>query len=108
MTLITSLNIFPEYFLSPFLYFCLQSAILGQFRTNGPVRDCIGGVLPSYQKLVADWEQRHAGLYIRSQAAVCFGDTATGRGHGWFVTDVKHRAYLVAGYLAAFMYDSSI
>ena len=103
MTLISLLNIFLEYFLSPFLHLCLQSPIFGQFRTNGPVRDCIGGVLPSRQKLVAAWEQRHAGLCMRSQAAVRLGDTATACGRGWFVTDVKHKAYLVDGYLAAFM-----
>jgi len=40
---------------------------------------------------------------MRSQAAVRLGDTATACGRGWFVTDVKHKAYLVDGYLAAFM-----
>lgn len=81
---------------------------LGLFRTNRPVRGYVGGVLPSHQNLVADWEQRHCGLCIRSQAAVCLGDTATVCGHGWFVTDVKHRPYLVAGCLASFVYDFSI
>lgn len=78
---------------------------LGEFRTNRPGRNYTGGVLPSHKKLVADWEQRRYGLCIRSQAALCLGDTATVCGHGWFVTDVKHRPYLVAGYLASFVYD---
>lgn len=63
-------NILLEYFLSPFLYSCLQSAFLGQFRANGPVRECTGGVLSSHWNPVGEWEQRHAGLCVRSQQAV--------------------------------------